>query len=252
MIDEYQSYRYDSAYSYALHGVDIAREMESSERLIHSQFCLSHILCMGGLYNQALDILQSLQPASMDSVALVEYYSRYEEVYYNLTQYTSQYPYSTNYINRSSAYLDTIVSLTSFGSQIHRNALARRYGAERRIDEAIDILSELVEEIPEHTHDYAINTSTLAYLYSEKGDVDNQKKYLALSARADVEACVKENESLGNLALIRLGIKESSDIACFLRYSVNTVYTYRTKVKNKAYSEIRKDFEEEELKIGLP
>lgn len=36
-------------------------------------------------------------------------------------------------------------------------------------------------------------------------------------------------------ALIRLGIDESSKIAEFLHYSVNTIYNYRAKVKNGAY-----------------
>ncbi len=50
-------------------------------------------------------------------------------------------------------------------------------------------------------------------------------------------------------ALIRLGIDDSSRIAHLLRYSVNTIYNYRAKVKNKArYS--RDDFENQVKKIG--
>ncbi len=44
-------------------------------------------------------------------------------------------------------------------------------------------------------------------------------------------------------ALIRLGIDDSSQIAEFLRYSVNTIYNYRAKVKNKARVG-RDDFED--------
>jgi DNA-binding CsgD family transcriptional regulator len=50
------------------------------------------------------------------------------------------------------------------------------------------------------------------------------------------------NTELRILALIRLGISNSSQIADFLRYSVNTIYNYRAKVKNRAIS--RDDFEE--------
>lgn len=42
------------------------------------------------------------------------------------------------------------------------------------------------------------------------------------------------NTELRIFALIRLGIEDSSQIAEFLRYSVNTIYNYRAKVKNKA------------------
>lgn len=50
------------------------------------------------------------------------------------------------------------------------------------------------------------------------------------------------NTELRIFALIRLGIDDSSQIADFLRYSVNTIYNYRAKVKNRACV-TRDDFE---------
>lgn len=50
------------------------------------------------------------------------------------------------------------------------------------------------------------------------------------------------NVEMRILALIRLGIKNSSQIADFLRYSVNTIYNYRAKIKSKTI--YRDDFEE--------
>lgn len=51
-------------------------------------------------------------------------------------------------------------------------------------------------------------------------------------------------------ALIRLGVKDSAHIAEHLRYSVNTIYNYRSRIKNKALV-ARVDFESEVLKIGV-
>ncbi len=63
---------------------------------------------------------------------------------------------------------------------------------------------------------------------------------------------LKNNEILNTelriLAVIRLGINDSARIAQLLRYSVNTIYNYRAKVKNKA--KIKVDFENQILKIG--
>lgn len=56
------------------------------------------------------------------------------------------------------------------------------------------------------------------------------------------------NTELRIFAFIRLGIDDSSKIANFLHYSINTIYTYRNKVKNKAID--RDKFEEEILRIG--
>lgn len=57
------------------------------------------------------------------------------------------------------------------------------------------------------------------------------------------------NTELRIFALIRLGIEDSSKIAELLRYSVNTIYNYRAKVKNKARVS-RDDFENQVMKIG--
>lgn len=50
-------------------------------------------------------------------------------------------------------------------------------------------------------------------------------------------------------ALIRLGITDSDSIAKFLRYSLTTIYNYRTKVRNKAKGD-RNQLEQEVIKLG--
>lgn len=57
------------------------------------------------------------------------------------------------------------------------------------------------------------------------------------------------NRELRIFALIRLGINDSSRIASFLRYSPQTIYNNRTKVRNKARN--RECFEKDILGIGI-
>ena len=52
-------------------------------------------------------------------------------------------------------------------------------------------------------------------------------------------------------ALIRLGIEDSSKIAEFLHYSVNTIYNYRARIKNGALGN-REHFERTVKELGLP
>lgn len=57
------------------------------------------------------------------------------------------------------------------------------------------------------------------------------------------------NVELRIFALIRLGITDSSRIANFLHYSANTIYSYRTRVRNKA-AVPREEFESMVMRIG--
>ncbi len=58
------------------------------------------------------------------------------------------------------------------------------------------------------------------------------------------------NTELRIFALIRLGITDSEKIANFLRYSITTIYNYRTKMRNRAVGN-RNDFDANVMKIGL-
>lgn len=58
------------------------------------------------------------------------------------------------------------------------------------------------------------------------------------------------NTELRIFALIRLGITDSVKIAGFLRYSLSTIYNYRTKARNKAVIS-RNEFENQVMKIGI-
>lgn len=57
------------------------------------------------------------------------------------------------------------------------------------------------------------------------------------------------NTELRIFALIRLGIKDSTKIAEFLRYSVSTIYNYRSQLKNKSLGP-REEFESKVMLIG--
>lgn len=63
------------------------------------------------------------------------------------------------------------------------------------------------------------------------------------------KASERMSTELRIFALIRLGITDSVKIAQFLRYSVTTIYNYRTKVRNKAAGD-RDLLEQEVMKIG--
>lgn len=71
--------------------------------------------------------------------------------------------------------------------------------------------------------------------------------------REEARICPKPGEltiELRIFALIRLGIKDSAQIARYLRYSVNTIYSYRSRVKNGSLGN-RDEFERAVMQIGV-
>lgn len=68
----------------------------------------------------------------------------------------------------------------------------------------------------------------------------------------DKQIVLREGELLNTdlriLAFMRLGIEDTSRLAQILNYSVNTIYTYRNKLRNKAKN--RETFERDLMRTG--
>lgn len=79
--------------------------------------------------------------------------------------------------------------------------------------------------------------------------VEDFNALLADDEQISLKAGERMNTELCIFALIRLGITDSVKIAQFLRYSVTTIYNYRTKVRNKAAGD-RDLLEQEVMTIG--
>ncbi len=144
--------------------------------------------------------------------------------------------YIARFIKLCSTYINR---LDTYRRMVNKKISAGQIADLLRITRSQDALDEELEEL------YANFDTAFLHLFP-----DFVRKFNSL-LQDDEHISLKKDELLNTelriFALIRLGIEDSSQIAEFLRYSVNTIYNYRAKVKNKAYS--RDDFEEKVKKI---
>lgn len=89
-----------------------------------------------------------------------------------------------------------------------------------------------------------------AFLHLFPHFVDDFNALLRPECRIELPEHGRLTTTVRIFALIRLGIDDSSKIAEFLNYSVNTIYNYRAKVKSGALGD-RDRFEEQVRRIGL-
>ena len=145
--------------------------------------------------------------------------------------------YIARFIKLCSTYINR---LDAYRRMVNKKVSAGQIAELLKITRSQDALDEELEEL------YANFDTAFLHLFP-----DFVKKFNDLLQ--DNERIVLKKDELLNtelriLALIRLGIEDSSQIAEFLRYSVNTIYNYRAKVKNKARGS-REDFEDLVRKI---
>lgn len=145
--------------------------------------------------------------------------------------------YIARFIKLCSTYINR---LDAYRRMVNKKVSAGQITELLKITRSQDALDEELEEL------YANFDTAFLHLFP-----DFVKKFNELLLDSE-QIILKKGELLNTelriFALIRLGIEDSSQIAEFLRYSVNTIYNYRAKVKNKARGS-REDFEELVRKI---
>ncbi len=146
--------------------------------------------------------------------------------------------YIGHFLSLCSTYID---KLESFRKMVTKKLTTGQVAELLKITKSTDIQENELKEF------YANFDNTFLHLYPSF--VEDFNSLLIDGEKIVLKKGELMNTELRIFALIRLGIDDSSKIADFLRYSVNTIYNYRAKVKNKAKVS-REDFENLVMRIG--
>jgi len=141
------------------------------------------------------------------------------------------------YLNQCAVYLD---KLDDFRKNVYRKVKSRQL-------EDLQQLTSSSTSLEKYTQDlYTDFDRTFLEVYPNFVDEFNSL------LRPDEQYQLKKdklNTELRIFALIRLGISDVNQIAIFLRYSMQTIYNYKSKVKSKAINDVE-HFEEKVRKLG--
>jgi cell division protein FtsB len=138
-------------------------------------------------------------------------------------------------------YSDFIDKLDKYRLTVNRMLRAKKY------QQLLDMTSTMEAIDEEFETFYATFDKTFLSLYPSF--VKELNDLLLAEEQITLKNGEILNPELRILAVIRLGIKDSARIAQLLRYSVNTIYNYRVKIKSKAKGN-REEFENKIQNIG--
>lgn len=147
--------------------------------------------------------------------------------------------YITQYMDQCSSYLE---KMESFRKRLRQLLSA---GKTKEIQQALTSYNQEVEtELAEF---YDSFDTTFINLFPTF--VEDFNALLREDEQVQLKPGQKLNTELRVFALIRLGITDSTKIAHFLRYSVTTIYNYRTRMRNRARGD-RDELEKQVMEIG--
>ena len=146
--------------------------------------------------------------------------------------------YITHYMDQCSIYIEKL--------EKYRNSLGKIVKS-GKIDDLKKLTAQLTQLDNLIKDFYTSFDITFLRLYPTF--VDDFNALLQPGERFVLKTPGQLNTELRIFALIRLGVTDSAKIAQFLRYSLATIYNYRTRVRNKALGN-RDDLESQVMQIG--
>lgn len=147
--------------------------------------------------------------------------------------------YVGRFMSLCSDYIDKI---DDFRKRVNRMVKGREYEELYRLTKSTDMKTQEIEDLCANFDN--------AFLHLFPNFITDFNALLRPEEQIEVPGEYKLNTTLRIFALIRLGIDDSSRIAKFLHYSVNTIYNYRARVKGAAITR-RDDFETRVKNIGM-
>lgn len=232
LFEEYSTYRADSALKYINKNIDIAQQTGNTEWKAMAHINKSTLLTATGLLKEAEDEMRKIDRASLPEELLAKYYGQMIYLYSHLGNYTGG---STNeYYIKERAYKDSIMSvITPEDPDYLWYKGWDILGTEKADSTIIPALEAKLANSSFNSRADAKNFYVLSKLYEWQGDMENYKKYMALSAITDVKLANAEIASLEELAKIMYD-KGNGDIDhaySYINYSLNKAISLPNRVR---------------------
>lgn len=207
LFDEYQSFKYDSAYFYLEKAKQKALVLKDSKLIAKIKIKEGFILLSSGLFKEAIDTLNSIDETKLNIKLKFEYHTIKARAYYDLADYNKDQRYNINYIQKGNINLEKALSFIKTNTNEFWAIESLKRMKQQDWKGAEFAFSYWINNFKLSTRYYGIATSSLGYIYSERGYTEKAIQYLALAAIADIKNATKETVALRNLAneLYKLG-----------------------------------------------
>ena len=119
MFQEYKAYICDSALLYLGHNLYWAQCHGEQEAADETRIRRAHLMASAGMYKEASEDLEQINPSVLSSRLLPDYYEDYRHLYGELGAYTQDASRRNRYYGLSAAYEDSLMQVLSPASAFY-------------------------------------------------------------------------------------------------------------------------------------
>ncbi len=232
LYQEYKPYICDSAIYYLNICINIAKEQQNQYNEYSNIITLSYLMGSAGMYKEAVDMIEAIDRNKLSPALLVNYYDTYSHIYGELAFYTQNKEISGSYRKISDQYKDSLNTILPADSDL-KMILDETYNRYiRNFPEAYRINDIRLEKVSLNTPEHALVTYHRSLTCQFEGNVEEQKRYLALSALSDIHSAIKDHASLWMLAEILYSEGDIERAYEYIRFSWNETVFYNARLRS--------------------
>lgn len=244
---EYQKLNSDSAIQYVKKNLKIAEELQDQELFNLAQLQLVTLYSSSGKYRESEALLKSINKKNLAVSLLPNYYISYREFFEHYAANSD----NREYRKQIGKYRDSLLSVLNPNTLEYQiNRIQQDIFINKKSEKPKKELLSLLHKIKEEDPQYAMITYLLGKISEAHNQLEERKKYYALSATSDIKNANKDNASLQELALVFYEIGDV-DMAYKLTQSAieDALYCnvqFRTLLMSEVYSIINTVYLERE------
>ncbi|MDP4239117.1 MAG: DUF6377 domain-containing protein [Bacteroidota bacterium] len=201
LFEEYKSYKYDSAYVYAIKTLDIAHKLNNPEKIVEAKVRLVFCFLSSGLFKEAFDIAKDSDVEGLSPSVRLAYYKITARLYYDMADYNGVEPFKADYIAKGNRYSEQAIALIPANTVEYWSALGLLKMKQKDYNGSMDAFKVVLSETVDN-HEDAIAASSLAYINSLTNQHEEAVINLIKAAIADIKSATKETVAMRNLATL--------------------------------------------------
>lgn len=201
-LDEYRSYNTDSSLYISRERYQVALRMKHQIHQANAIMNTAEIMGTAGMYKEAIELMQSVHINHLSDDLHPYYYHIYRTVYGLMADYSVTEQEKKLYTEITDRYRDSLLLVNKDNALVYTLVQSDQYNVRGEYDKAIQMLNNYLAQQIDNVHDVAICAYTLSESFRLKEDMENEMKYLILSAISDMKSGVREYISLRKLAVV--------------------------------------------------
>ena len=200
LYELYRAFVSDSAMYHLTECIKLADQLGDASGAVKCR-ALMAIRCSNiGMYDEALNTLDSIHPVGIDTLSLGIYYEAYNNVYSELAYYTRLEHMRQTYQAKADHYKQLMMDILPPTYETRFLRLEQAAQGEGRLDDAMKINDAWLKTVEPGSHPYAMVALYRYIEYKLRGDKPQMMHWLVESVLADIRNAAMDQGSMWELA----------------------------------------------------